>query len=171
MDDSVCNQHRSDMAESRMKPEIYSGQSRTSSSSSSTSSSQIDLDIQQDRRSNITILTDSSADNWTLRKDLKKGTNAINNKNYQNSTDKIEKIQNVPTHLETLAKDSLEATGLEYNIPASQVPKTTENKVINKLSQPKEIVKIRKASKFYGSGSNKQQVLCSLDLSIREGDM
>ena len=171
MNDTVCNQHRSNMAESRMEPEIDSNPSRTSSSSSSTSSSQIDLDIQQDRRSNITILTDSSADNWTLRKDFKKSTNTTNGKNYQNTTDKIERVQNVPTHLETLAKDSLEANGIEYNIPETQIPKTTENKVISKLSQPKEIVKIRKASKFYGSGSNKQQVLCSLDLSIREGDM
>ena len=35
----------------------------------------------------------------------------------------------------------------------------------------KDIVRIRKASKYYGPGDNKQQVLCSLDLTLREGDM
>ena len=145
---------------------IDSGKSRNSSSSSSTSSSQIDLDLQQDRKSNITILTDSSSENWTLRKTLKNGTNANKEIMYQNSNEHVNKIHNVP-----LCPQAYEGNEGENISSQAQISKPTENKSINNLSHKKEIVRIRKASKFYGSGSNKQQVLCSLDMSIREGDM
>ena len=142
--------------------EMDSGKSRNSSSSSSTSSSQIDLDLQQDRKSNITILTDSSSENWTLRKTLKNGAKAtsenINRISYE--------VENPPKPQEGYIASE------QQNISSqTEISEMTENRHIDKLSHNKEIVRIRKASKCYGSGNNKQQVLSTLDLSIREGDM
>ena len=142
--------------------EMDSGKSRNSSSSSSTSSSQIDLDLQQDRKSNITILTDSSSENWTLRRTLKNGSKATS-----------ENINRISYDVENAPKPQEGYIAIEQQNISSQteISEMTENRHIDKLSHNKEIVRIRKASKFYGSGNNKQQVLSALDLSIREGDM
>ena len=146
----------------RKMEEIDSGKSRNSSSSSSTSSSQIDLDLQQDRKSNITILTDSSSENWTLRRTLKNGSKASS-----------ENINRISYDVDNAPKPQEGYIAIEQQNISSQteISEMTENRHIGKLSHNKEIVRMRKASKFYGSGNNKHQVLSALDLSIREGDM
>ena len=135
--------------------------------SSSTSSSQSNLDVPQDRRSNITILTDSSSDNWTLRKGMSKTVITNDNeRDLQKSYTAIEKMGKEPVSRKIQADDV-------YIINSCAIANVEKNidKVVNQLPCNKDIVKIRKASKFYGSGNNKKPVLSSLDLSIKEGDM
>ena len=101
-----------------------------------------------------------------MQKNSNTGATATNDKSIKYSIENTTKVQNVPFY------GALQDSSEHVNGPSvTRTSKTTENRVINKLSCNKEIVRIKKASKFYGSGNNKKQVLCNLDLSIREGDM
>ena len=165
MEELNCNRFRNTNSRINRAPTM-SGPSTNSSSSSSTSSSQIDLNLPQDRRSNITILTDSSPDNWTLRKNLKKTASTETAVGWIHDNRSVDNVQTIPIVVPIQAIDTCIT-----NSSISENAETVENVVINQVTSNKEVVRIRKASKFYGSGNNKQQVLCSLDLSLREGDM
>ena len=131
------------------------------SSSSSTSSSQININVPSGRRSNITILTDSSSDNWTFRNinhDV-----VADSKNINSNSNTIQTVQQQPvvcennaTHTSCTNINNGEISGRDF------VKSSTCNK---------EVVRIRKGFKFYGSRSNQKPVLNGLDLCLREGDM
>ena len=165
MDNLTCNRIRNTNSGINRAPTI-SEPSTNSSSSSSTSSSQIDLNLPLDRRSNITILTDSSPDNWTLRKNLNKAASTETAAGWINDNRSVDSVQTIP-----IVVPNQEIDTCISNSSISENAETVDNVVINQVTSNKEVVRIRKASKFYGSGNNKQQVLCSLDLSLREGEI
>jgi len=145
--------------------------SNSCSSTSSASSSPRNLNIQQDRRSNITILStdSSSSDNWTLRRHL---NIASATRNYP----KRSKSFNASVHsIENAPNDCIDVPindACNTNPNATEGVEKFEEKIVpQEEAGNKDIVRIRKASKYYGPGDNKQQVLCSLDLTLREGDM
>ena len=145
--------------------------SNSCSSTSSASSSPRNLNIQQDRRSNITILStdSSSSENWTLRRHL---NIASTTRNYPVRS----KSFNAMAHsIENAPNDCIDvpiSDACNTNPSATEGVEKIEEKISpQKDAGNKDIVRIRKASKYYGPGDNKQQVLCSLDLTLREGDM
>ena len=146
--------------------DALSGISGNSSTSSSTSSSQTNLDVPQDRRSNVTILTDSSSENWTLRKGANKANaidTVVNWKSVNGSVDAVQKVPNLVVVEENIVCNS--------NVVATENYNTMGEELANNLPYRKEVVRMRNGTKFYGSGGNTQQVLSSLNLSLREGDM